>query len=195
MARNSNVMGTGRRGNLAGPRCGAPRYCNRAQTITPLLRRRVTALDDQQEPSRTAPRCPLTFASCTLADRLLRNSARQRSTAHRGCSGRAAAQPEPGKRSWRRRNTCFPPCVSLHLFRSMGFSLERNRPPPRLRVFPWLPAWALGGRGVRRFAPDSPSSTVQVNLDGPAQAGSWSGLRRGGGRGDRARQIGWAGMR
>jgi hypothetical protein len=29
----------------------------------------------------------------------------------------------------------------------MGFSYERNRPPPRLRLFPWLPAWALGGRG------------------------------------------------
>jgi hypothetical protein len=41
-------MGTGRRGNSAGPRCGAPRYCNRAQTITPLLRRRVTALDEQR---------------------------------------------------------------------------------------------------------------------------------------------------
>jgi hypothetical protein len=33
----------------------------------------------------------------------------------------------------------------------MGFAIERNRPPPRLRVFPWRPAWALGGRGVRRF--------------------------------------------
>jgi hypothetical protein len=33
----------------------------------------------------------------------------------------------------------------------MGFSLERNRPPPRLQVFPWLPACAHRGRGVRRF--------------------------------------------
>ena len=37
----------------------------------------------------------------------------------------------------------FPPCVSLHLFRSMGFSHERNRPPPRFGVFPWRPAWAF----------------------------------------------------
>src|SRR4029453_16261833 len=28
---------------------------------------------------------------------------------------------------------CFPLCVSLHLFRSMGFSNERNRQPPRPR--------------------------------------------------------------
>jgi hypothetical protein len=32
----------------------------------------------------------------------------------------------------------------------MGFAIERNRPPPRLRVFPWLPAWAFeeGGSGA-----------------------------------------------
>jgi hypothetical protein len=57
-------------------------------------------------------------------------------------SGRAAAKPRAVREADRRRDTCFPPCVSLHLFRSMGFFPERNRPPPRLRVFPWLPAWA-----------------------------------------------------
>jgi hypothetical protein len=43
--------------------------------------------------------------------------------------------------------------------------------------------------GGARFAPDPPSSTRQVNLDGPAQAGRWSGLRRGGGKGIGVRQI------
>jgi hypothetical protein len=40
-------------------------------------------------------------------------------------------------------------------------------------------------QGTRELKPTGylfPSSTCQVNLDGPAQAGSWSGLRRGGGR-------------
>src|SRR5829696_8533141 len=71
--------------------------------------------------------------------------------------------------------------VSLLVFPSIGFPLERNGPPPCLRVFPWLPAWALGGRGVRRFAPDPPSSTVQVKPGRVAQAESLGGLRRGGG--------------
>jgi hypothetical protein len=43
-------MGTGRRGNSAGP----PRCCNRRKTITPLLRRRVTAMDEAQT-SRAPP--------------------------------------------------------------------------------------------------------------------------------------------
>jgi|SRR5215207_3643233 len=49
----------------------------------------------------------------------------------------------------------FPPSVSLHLFRSMGFGPERNRPPPRPRVFPWLPAWAFeeGGSAALRRTP------------------------------------------
>ncbi len=45
---------------------------------------------------------------------------------------------------------CFPLCVSLHLFRSMGFPPERNRPPPRPRpVFRFPPG--LSRKGVRRF--------------------------------------------
>lgn len=32
--------------------------------------------------------------------------------------------------------------TTTHLFRSIGFFPERNnRPQPRRRVFPWLPAW------------------------------------------------------
>jgi hypothetical protein len=49
----------------------------------------------------------------------------------------------------------FPLGVSFY-----GFSLERNRPPPRLQVFPWLPACAHRGRGVRRLADHSDAPYV-----------------------------------
>ena len=55
----------------------------------------------------------------------------------------------------------------------MGFFDERNSPPPRPLVLRWLRAWALGGRGVRCFAPDPPSSTRHVCL-------GWCVPRRGG---------------
>jgi hypothetical protein len=51
----------------------------------------------------------------------------------------------------------------------MGFSHGRNRPPPRLRVFPWLPAWALGGRG-------SAASRRTPFLDCPGK--TWTGQPR-----------------
>jgi hypothetical protein len=54
-------------------------------------------------------------------------------------SGRAASKPAPGnKGAEARRDTCFPPCVSLHLFRSRwdrhvlpnigGLELRQPRP-------------------------------------------------------------------
>jgi hypothetical protein len=45
---------------------------------------------------------------------------------------------------------CFSPCVSFHLFRSMGFARERNRPPPRPRPG-FRSAPGLSRKGVRRF--------------------------------------------
>jgi hypothetical protein len=60
-------------------------------------------------------------------------------------SSSGEAEPGEGKLASTKHlfpSLCFAPSVSLY-----GFLPERNRPPPRLRVFPWLPAWALGGRG------------------------------------------------
>jgi hypothetical protein len=74
--------------------------------------------------------------------------------------------------------------VSLHLFRSICFAqwvspLSATGPPPRPLVLRWLRAWALGGRGVRRFAPEPPF------LDPPCRSGwfcaqAWRCVWRGG---------------
>jgi hypothetical protein len=42
-------MGTGRRGNSGGTTLRCTAVLHRAQTITPLLRRRMTALDDERQ--------------------------------------------------------------------------------------------------------------------------------------------------
>jgi Alpha/beta hydrolase family len=54
-----------------------------------------------------------------------------------------------------RRDACFPPCVSLHLFRSLGFSRERNRPPPAFGCFLGFPPGLLeeGGSAASRRTP------------------------------------------
>jgi excisionase family DNA binding protein len=64
----------------------------------------------------------------------------------------------------------------------MGFSLSATGRRPAFGCFLGFPPGLLEEGGPARSA-GPPSSTVQVNRDGPAQAGSWSGLRRGGGRG------------
>src|SRR5215211_1465792 len=75
---------------------------------------------------------------------------------------------------------CFPPSVSLYGFLPLSATGRR----PAFGCFLGFPPGLLeeGGPPLRA---GPPSSTVQVNLDGPAQAGSWSGVRRSGGRGDR----------
>jgi hypothetical protein len=77
---------------------------------------------------------------------------------------------------------CFPPSVSLYGF--PPWAQQAAAPPSGVSLASRL---GFRGRGVRRFAPDPPSSTCQVNLDRPAQARSWRGLRRGGGKRVRGR--------
>src|SRR5215211_2519812 len=60
----------------------------------------------------------------------------------------------------------------------MGFALERNRPPPRRADGAGSPP-GLARKGT---PPESPSSTRQVNLDGPAKGATLGGLGRGGGQ-------------
>jgi hypothetical protein len=73
-----------------------------------------------------------------------RASARARSTGP--CIGGVVEQRQSRRQGTRELkptgylfpSLCFLPSVAL-----LGFFHERNRPLPRLRVFPWLPAWAL----------------------------------------------------
>src|SRR5215211_8229213 len=60
-------------------------------------------------------------------------------------------------------------CSSLGV-RLLVFVLRANGPPPRMAAVFRFPT-GLRRKGVHRFALDPPSSTRQVNLDGPAQAG------------------------
>jgi hypothetical protein len=71
--------------------------------------------------------------------------------------------------------SCFPPCVSLHLFRSIGFGPERNRPPPRPRpVFRFPPGLSRKGGPPLRAGPpflDRPGKPGRASpggeLEGP----------------------------
>ena len=78
----------------------------------------------------------------------------------------AATRARPGSEARQRCARERLTGVSLLVFRSICFALwvsalSATGAPPRLQVFPWLPAWAYRGRGVRRCAPDPPSSTYQ----------------------------------
>jgi hypothetical protein len=147
------------------------------------------AHDDQQEPSLAAPRRPAYPVRAALSPIGGYGSPpRQPSTAPLRVEWSSSGKAGAGKRSWCGRNTCFPPCVSLHLFRSMGFFAERNRPPPAFGCFLGFPPGPLEEGGPPLRAGPLPRLS-KVNLDGPAQAGSWSGLRRGGGRGSGSGQI------